>query len=1111
MKKLIEKLKDRYNILTIIICFIVLLLSFRLATLTIVHGDELRKKSDTKRLKQVSITAPRGEIRDRYGRLLATNKPSFTVQLLKDELSNESEERNQILLELMSILEDNNESYVDQFPIVFNIFQYKDKEKYIQNDALPEEIVIKTIIDNKLIGQLFNIFYNYKDGEHNFSYIAADKGKLILEKEGIEVPINIRLENNQVNIEFSKNKDIDLWKKEMKIDEKLSAKDTLTYLISKDNKNIRKLMSSPIFRKLAFEFLKGNGYIDDLKLTEYAFRYDVDYITKKVELIKSLPNIGVTLESDAKDDFINIVLNTSINKLISGVFESENGEIIPGQSLITKLKEKEIDLPIIYEIDHDNNKLKFKYESEKSKVQFLKRENLNQESKAVDALISVGEKYNLIQEVIFEKDIKYIAQRETLNFINPEISVKEGVEYTTMVNKKNWLKQRGISDVKNAKETFRKVMEKENINENLSRYEVRHVLTAKEQLRKQIYKAYEPITISYGIRETTVAEIEEKNLELKGVKVSIEPVRYYPMGDLASHSLGYMGKIATESEINKYLRNRKNYSPDDLIGKTGLEQKFEEYLKGVDGKKKVEVDALGNTTKVFSEEKAKPGNNLFLTIDANLQKKAEELLEYGLKEIQKGGVYQSKWGDYDYRDTFENATTGSLVAIDVKTGEVLAMANYPSYDPNLFSTGISYADYEGLKPKNEEDPLAPRPLYNVAMKTAVQPGSIFKMITALAGLEKGIDPYAKLLTRGFIELGNRTFGCWIWNDRGGTHGYENMFEAIRDSCNYYFYTITTNPGERRTGKNLGPAVTLQDILDLSKKFGLDEITGIEVPGEGIRGVPNPETKIRISKRRLKGYLKENLQYYIKENIDMDDKELNKKIEEITSWVGLNTTLSRAEVIKGLDELGFDGLRKLEGKNTPLVDVIKYTYLNYSGWKQGDTLNVSIGQGQNAYTPLQMARYIATLANGGYKNTVSIVKKVESYNGGKITFEPETESKRIQLNNYENLDYIKKGMLMVTGQGGSAYGAFKDFPVKVGAKTGTAQNLSMNPITGEEYDPYAWFVAFAPYDDPQIAVSAIIFQGGHGGYAGPMVRDVIAEYLGLNNQYENITFGNKLIR
>ena len=244
-------------------------------------------------------------------------------------------------------------------------------------------------------------------------------------------------------------------------------------------------------------------------------------------------------------------------------------------------------------------------------------------------------------------------------------------------------------------------------------------------------------------------------------------------------------------------------------------------------------------------------------------------------------------------------------------------------------------------------------------------------------------------------------------------------------------------------------------------------------------------------------LQRSIRNYLKEDTILDEEELEIVIEEIISWTELEELISRNEVIRRLTALGIKAEVKLPGEREGLADKIKYTYLNQAGWNISDTLNVTIGQGQSAYTPIQMANYIATIANGGYLNKLTLIESIRNYDNSSLLYEHETKGELIGLNNYENLEHIKKGMRMVADDG-TAKKVFQNFPVEVGVKTGTAEKSGVNPSSGETYDEFAWFVGFAPYDDPEIAVAAVIFQGGSGGYAAPMVRDIIAQYLGLNN-------------
>ena len=325
----------------------------------------------------------------------------------------------------------------------------------------------------------------------------------------------------------------------------------------------------------------------------------------------------------------------------------------------------------------------------------------------------------------------------------------------------------------------------------------------------------------------------------------------------------------------------------------------------------------------------------------------------------------------------------------------------------------------------------------------------------------------------------------------------NVYQALRDSCNYYFYSLVLGENQK-TGEKLGVKVGIEDIGNLSKQLGLNNRTGIEIniPREVSGGVPDPQKKIIITKTNLKYYLINNIEKYIKEDIELTENEIDKIIEEIILWTEYETPLTRGEVVRRLYSMDIAPERILPGEREGIADRIKYTYLNYAGWNITDPLNVTIGQGQNSYTPIQMANYISTLSNGGYRHKVSLVDTVKNYNNSKILYKNQEEAERIELNDYENLNHIKKGMLAVTTEG-TARRIFVDFPIQVGAKTGTAEKSGINPVTGETYDDFGWFVAFAPYKEPEIAVAVVIFQGGSGSYAGPMVRDIMAEYLKLN--------------
>lgn len=942
-----EKLQDRHNQVIIFFAIFISILLLRLFGLTIVEGDKYKKIADEIRIKKIPISAPRGEIRDRYGRPLAVNKPSFTVQIMKNELIDEK--INEVSVKLLDILTKNNEKYDDNFPIKI---------------------------------QKNNQFYYTYDQE--ISQWIHDHQHLLNGQE------------------------------------------------MKDIKNAEDV----------FNLLRENLQID-----------------------------------------------SSLN-----VF---------------------------------------------------------------DAQMEMQRKYN----------------------IYPPISVKT-MKFIPQMQKENFLQSYNLNEELSAEEAFIALKEKFKIPDEYPIEDVRNILLIRNQLREQGYRQYQPVKIALNVSSNTVAEIEERSMELPGVNIEVEPIRYYPNDNLASHTIGYLGKMSdsdkdrliqelghspnelSNSEKNNLLMNELGYLSNDLIGKDGLERTYEQDLKGKDGARYVEVDVYGRLVNVLREEKPEKGKTIYLSIDAKLQKIAEEALEHALKQIQVGGTFKSKFGDYKYREAFRNATSGAVVALDVKTGEVLALANYPSFDPNLFATGISAEDWKSVQDDNPRDPLSPVPLYNVATRTAVQPGSIFKMITGLAAIEQGLDPAKQLYDNGYIKLGNRKFGCWLWNDYKRKHGWVDLYKALEVSCNYYFYNVSTG-WDHFKNQSLGISMNVDKVLEYAKIFGLDEPTGIEIY-ESAYGVPNPSKKMATMKSLLRRDIKGKARDYFEEGVLSNKDRLEEEVGKIVSWMEENP--SRGTLIDRISKMPVK-----KEKVASLADFVKFSYFNQAKWTKGDTFNLSIGQGQHAYTPIQIANYIATLANGGYKHQVSVIKKVGSE---KTSEGSEKRGEKLPLKNPKNLTHVKRGMERVTqGDQGTGRTVFKNFPINVVAKTGTAQrsgkiqpkdeaaylrkyirwiapNISMGAIEEktkaimkenkdkykdegmamrkaikelsngritdaaldqykDNYDNFAWFVSYAPYDDPQIAVVSLIFQGGHGGYASPIAREIIAEYLGLNKEYDRINFKNTL--
>lgn len=1115
-----ERFKDRHNVVILILAAVLTGLGLRMAKLTVVDGEEYRQLAETRKFKEIPITAPRGEIRDRNGKLLAGNKPSFTVQVVKDEIeSSDNEARNKTLLNLIHILGEEGISYKDELPILMNDFKFKNGALASESGNSATEEVAERIVSGNLISSILMLSMDYSDDGGVSDFYMAKKALNLLESEGGgSMPIDVDYSSG-IQFYYTQ-EDVSSWKSENGLSGGSNATSDVYQLIgSKNQKQFAvKLINDSMSRKMVYDYMAPRGLLEDIEIEEFSLIYDDQYKSIKEELSSQFQS--VTMDSDAKEDFVNILRETNgIQELLESVFvERTDGEkeylSAPAEVMISMLKDKNVDMPFKVVIDEEKKELKYEVKDEKDRDELFAKYDIDKNTAPASALVKIAEVEDAISDFVTDEKVKTFSQKVMLNYVNPRISISEW-EYSPQADRIAWFKRYGLEEGADAESVFEEIRKKNEISEEVTDYEARNMMIILDEFKNLGYQGYYPINIAYNVNDRVVAQIEENKSGLFGVRVSMEPIRYYPEGTTAAHILGYMGKIAQEDEVNKYIKER-GYLPGYLIGKTGVEQKYEDYLKGEDGSRRVEVDSMGNVISSIDEKDTVPGDTLYLTIDAELQKVTEESLERALNQIQRGGVFESEWGNYNYAKAFRFATSGSAVAIDTKTGEVLAMANYPSYDPNLFATGISGDDWESLMPEDEDDPLAARPLYNTAIQTAVQPGSTFKMITGMAAMEVGISPKKTIYDYGVVELGDTQFGCWIWNSRKGSHGPTDLYHALAESCNYYFYSVALGRIPK-TGEKLAGKAGVDEIMKVAKEFGLGDKTGVEIPGEVSRGVPSSGTKTESTKALLRNFLNGEIESYYAEGKKLTSEDKIKIVNEIVSWAEYEKPLSKAEVVKRLQKMGIDGEKVLQGKKEDLGDTIKYTYLNQSQWSEADDMNISIGQGENSYTPIQMANYIATLANGGTRNKVSVIDKIDSYDSTKTTHSPERVSEKVNLKDMSSLEEVGKGMYQGTTVG-LVRGIFGNFPVKVAAKTGTAQKGGVNPLTGGGYDNYSWTTVYAPYEEgnpdaSRIAVAVMISQGGEGGYSTPVAREIIAEYLklGKESQSESFDIDNKLAR
>lgn len=780
----------------------------------------------------------------------------------------------------------------------------------------------------------------------------------------------------------------------------------------------------------------------------------------------------------------------------------------------------------------------FYYTYEEKTQKWLSRQGFSTDLTAEEAFAALCSKYGLSAD----KENR-VASMETLQDtynLDPPISVRY-MTYTYDQELSSFLAKFGIYDEDelkkgiSAEKCFRDLRKNYKIDPALSDREARKIFVIRNEIATNGFTRYLPIKVASGISKETIAYIEEAGIP--GVDITSESERYYPNGSTACHILGYMGAIS-ESEADYYVE-KKGYSASDLVGKDGIEAALEEELHGKAGVTKIRVNSGGEYVETVNETPAKKGSDVYLTIDLDLQKVTEESLA---RAISSSGSSQS----------------GAAVALDVKTGDVLSMASYPTFNPNIFASGISDKAWESVQSDNMRDSFAPAPLYNNATQAAVQPGSTFKPITSVAALEKGLDPNRQIYDRGVIEYGGRNFGCSAWNDYGGNHGSQNLEWGIGNSCNYYFYCIATGK-DWGTGADLGYDITVDDIMQTAEKFGLGEATGIEI-SENVMPVATAEYKMELQKISLRDYLYNNAhKFFTKETVDNYDKLVD-NLATISGWMEENPEYE--ELIDLLD-------KHTDVKKSQLEEVaarVKFDFFIQAQWGVGDQFNTSIGQGFNAYTPLQMANYVATLGNGGVKNQVSLVSGIS----GKGTT---VKKPAVDLNiSDDNIAEVIKGMKRVCSSG-TLSGILGNMSVEVAGKTGTAENQSLRQPKSEiayikehlgslnssagtsvswqtvsdtidkmmeeeperypskedtvddalikasdykitqsmidsykdEHDYFAWTIAMAPADDPEIAVVVMLVDGGYSSNAAPVIRDIINEYLAAGeNDEKDIT-------
>ncbi len=474
------------------------------------------------------------------------------------------------------------------------------------------------------------------------------------------------------------------------------------------------------------------------------------------------------------------------------------------------------------------------------------------------------------------------------------------------------------------------------------------------------------IKLKGGLTLREAALIESHRLTLPGVVVQPEFQRNNPQGPYAAHVVGYVGEVSERQMSKKYFEGLHQGS---IVGQYGVEREYDQLLRGQAGSKLIEVDALGHEKRTISVDKPQAGHDLYLTIDFDLQRLAEDLL----------GV-----------------EAGAIVALDPKTGETLALASRPSFDPNTLSRGLRSKDWQKILQDKRH------PLTNRAIQGLYPPGSTFKIIMAAAALETNtVDISDTIQCNGRFRFGRRTYRDW----KASGHGTVDLHKAMMQSCDVYFYKM---------GHRLG----IDTIATYAKLFGLGKKTGIDLPSEHPGIAPSPE------------------------------------------W-------------------------KQKARGEP--------------WYPGETISVSIGQGFVTTTPIQMAQVIATIGNNGVAHQPRLIRGVRHRSTGQIETWPTPPATPLGLKP-AFVEGIQRSLASVVSEG-TARRANSPL-VTIAGKTGTSQVVALRPDkekdTPKEFRDHAWFVSYAPFDNPQIAVAVLAEHSGHGGSAAaPLARELIEAFIKKN--------------
>ena len=530
---------------------------------------------------------------------------------------------------------------------------------------------------------------------------------------------------------------------------------------------------------------------------------------------------------------------------------------------------------------------------------------------------------------------------------------------------------------------------------------------------------YQPIPLVGGASQDVALKIMENSDQFAGVNVASIPIRSYPSleGENVSHVLGYVGSVTDEDLKDP----TKNYYRSEVVGKTGLETQYNEYLRGTPGVRTFLVNRKEVVTKESKNIQAIAGNNLVTNIDAKLQSGVERALEAAVKRARASG----------YR-----GDSGAAVVLEIKTGRVLAMASYPTYEPEIWQKGLTVKQAEDLFSEAKGVPALSRPLQGL-----FAPASTFKSVSVVAAANAGYPLDGSYNCPASVEIGNRTFN----NFDSVAAGRLKLDVGLAISCDSLWYQIAYDEWVRDGG--LKPKSKANDyFFNAAKAFGVGKVTGIDLPSELSGRLPNRTWK--------QNWYEQNKDFYC-------NYQQRAKKQDLTRY---------------------------------LIEIARENCLDGNKVRAGDAVNFSIGQGDTLVTPIRLAQMYAAIANNGTYYKPQVARAVVDTDGKVIKeFKPEVAD--VIKEEQSTWDFLHRALRMVVTRG-TAGSVFSGFPVAVSGKTGTAQVFGKNP-NGSAKDDTSWFASYGPTEDPTYAVVMMVSQGGFGAStSGVGVRDIYSTLFGV---------------